>query len=78
MLHIECDGCREAVTVGPLRRRFHGSQGDHGWGYWQTDKPESLAPEGWVMFDPYTQQSYCPACWESIERAVAVPAGGVS
>ena len=66
MLTLICGGCDETASVGPLRRRFNGSQGDHGWGFWKTDLPESLTPEGWVMFDPWTQQTYCPACWAGI------------
>ena len=29
--------------------------------------PEDHAPEGWVVFDPYTLCTYCPDCWKSIE-----------
>jgi hypothetical protein len=34
----------------------------------KTPTIESVAPEGWTVFDPYTQMTYCPACWASIER----------
>jgi hypothetical protein len=67
MLTLMCGGCNRAEVVGPLRRRFHGSHGNSGWGAWKTDDPRLLTPDGWVMFDPYTQATYCPECWASIE-----------
>jgi hypothetical protein len=33
----------------------------------RTTTVEAAAPEGWVVFDPYTHLTYCPACWASIE-----------
>ena len=27
---------------------------------------ETDAPEGWVVFDPFTHCTYCSTCWESI------------
>lgn len=65
-----CGGCDATIEVGPLRRRFHSIQhgiGGHGWGAWKLDDPTELTPEGWVMFDPYTQCTYCPTCWATIE-----------
>jgi len=69
-LTLLCGGC-DAVTVatGPLRKRFHGTHGDYGFGAVAVDDPEALAPEGWVMFDPYTYCTYCPKCWAEIESA---------
>lgn len=32
--------------------------------------PEAVTPEGWVMFDPWTQATYCPPCWAAILAAV--------
>jgi hypothetical protein len=46
-----CGGCDATATVGPLRR---------------TDTIESLTPEGWVMFDPWTEATYCSACFAEI------------
>lgn len=70
-LELRCGGCDERATVGPLRKRFHGTRGDWGLGVPRVDPVEDLAPDGWVMFDPYTYCTYCPTCWASI---VAEPA----
>lgn len=68
-LKLSCGGCdATADATGPLRKRFVSFSGqDHGFGTIQLDgDPEDLAPEGWVMFDPYTFCTYCPDCWASI------------
>lgn len=70
MLELSCGGCDATETVGPLRRRFISLSGqDHGVGQFRTDRPQEHTPEGWVMFDLYTQCTYCPECWASIEVA---------
>ena len=68
MLLLECSGCYDATaTVGPLRKRFVSFSGkSYGVGTFQLDDPEPLTPDGWVMFDPYTQCTYCPDCWTCI------------
>jgi len=69
MLRLSCGGCDATETVGPLRRRFLSVQGrDHGLGFYRVDDPQNLTPEGWVMFDPHTQCTYCPECWDRIEN----------
>lgn len=66
-VHLACSGCEAtAEGTGPLRKRFHGSHGDWGWGSYRVEDVEALAPEGWVMFDPYSATTYCPECWSSI------------
>lgn len=50
-LLLFCGGCDATATVGPLRR---------------TDSIESLTPEGWVMFDPWTEATYCSVCFAGI------------
>ena len=66
-LLLTCGGCRATVNVGPLRRRFHSVSGTNsGWGSFRVDDPESLTPDGWMMFDPYTQATYCPECWAGL------------
>ena len=74
-LLLECSGCdAKAEGTGRLRRKFVSFSGrDHGFGYWVVQDPEELTPEGWVMFDPYTNATYCPTCWAEIE-APTVPA----
>lgn len=27
------------------------------------------APDGWMPFDPYTKQCYCPKCWRDIDES---------
>lgn len=67
-LQLDCGGCDASVlTQGHLSKQFHSLDGSgHGFGRWILENPEDLAPEGWIMFDPYTQQTYCPECWGSI------------
>lgn len=66
-LLLSCGGC-DATAEGTalLRKLFYGTRGDHGIGSYHIGNPEALAPDGWVMFDPYTQATYCPDCWEVI------------
>lgn len=67
-LLLSCGGCdATAEGTAPLRRRFHGTQGDWGIGTYSVDHPETLTPAGWVMFDPYTQATYCADCWAQID-----------
>lgn len=68
---FSCGGCfKEADGTTFLRRNFiTGTGKSYGLGYWQNDKPEDVAPEGWVAFDPYTGCCYCPECWGEIESA---------
>ena len=68
MLDLQCNGCDAATRVGPLRRRAVSVFGG-GLCVIKTDDPEDLAPEGWVMFDPWTYLVYCPTCWAVIESS---------
>jgi hypothetical protein len=71
MIELSCSGCMDAtIRVGPLRKRFHGTRGEWGWGSASVDSIEDLTPEGWVMFDPYTYCTYCPSCWAGIQGDV--------
>jgi hypothetical protein len=75
-LLLSCGGCDATAQVGPLVKRFHGLGGkDYGFGVAAVASPESLTPEGWIMFDPYTYCTYCPTCWQGILTAAeeAVP-----
>lgn len=65
-LLLSCGGCDTTATVGPLRRRAESVFGGSLCAV-VTDEPEDLAPEGWVMFDPYTYCTYCSTCWAEIE-----------
>ena len=64
-----CSGCdAKSEGTGTIRGRFVSITGrDYGFGSMQQDKSiESVAPESWVVFDPYTGCTYCPSCWQSI------------
>jgi hypothetical protein len=65
-LLLSCGGCDATAEVGPLRRRYVSVFGGNLCRV-TTDDPEALAPDGWVMWDPYTHCTYCPECWASIE-----------
>ena len=70
---FNCDGC-DAVAPGTtfLASVFHSINGKgHGFGHWERASVESVCPDGWVAFDPYTQCVYCPDCWAEIDRATA-------
>ena len=68
-LALTCDGCPATATTDYLRKRFVSFSGrDHGFGHFYVGDPEKLTPDGWVMFDPYTQCTYCPKCWAAIEE----------
>jgi hypothetical protein len=74
-VEYHCGGC-DAVATAPgqtIRREFESFSG-HAYGVGtHVLKPSidgvvtSAAPEGWMPFDPYTQCTYCPACWASID-----------
>lgn len=70
-----CGGC-PAITTAPdqvIRREFVSLSGrDHGLGSYVLEpvKIESVVPEGWVVYDPYTMCTYCPPCWAAIGAAV--------
>ena len=69
----QCSGC-DADAVAPeqrIRREFVSLSGqDHGIGSYVIPpvKIESVAPEGWVAYDPFTMCTYCPKCWASINE----------
>jgi hypothetical protein len=64
-LHLQCSGCENTAT-GKLHRDFetifNGSNA-YGFGRWNL-RPE--VPDGWVLFDPYTNITYCPVCADEI------------
>jgi hypothetical protein len=69
LVTFACGGC-DATTRGtaPLRKRFVGINGcDYGLGTYHVDQVAPLAPDGWMVFDPYTMATYCPTCWAEIE-----------
>jgi hypothetical protein len=67
-VQFACSGCdRVAQGTEPLKRRFISLNGSgHGFGTWQEAPASSVAPKGWVAFDPVTNITYCPTCWASI------------
>lgn len=72
-----CGGCSkvESVDGGMVNNKFHSISGqDWGFGRYETAMPDvvALAPEGWIAFDPWTQCTYCPACWADICQQVGL------
>lgn len=62
---LHCDGCNAGpIKAGRVAREFVGSHGDWGLGIWRTHLPPE--PADWMMFDPYTQCTYCPVCSEEL------------
>lgn len=74
---FECGGCFvKAEGTTWLERRFVSISGrSHGFGHYEYTKPQDVAPEGWVAFDPYTGCCYCPDCWSEIANGVAEAVG---
>lgn len=67
-IHLSCGGC-DAKTEGitPLRQRFKSLSGrSWGFGHYVLDPIDTIIPEGWIAFDPYTGACYCPKCWAEI------------
>ena len=62
-LSLECSGC-ENTAEGKLTRIFRGSHGNWGFGSWVFEPLD--VPDGWVPFDPLTNTTYCPECYEEI------------
>lgn len=65
---FECGGCLKKEDGKSPQSRFLSLTGKgYGLGSYVEDKISDLAPEGWIAFDPYTQCTYCPECWDEIE-----------
>lgn len=75
-VQFECGGCFKTATgTRWLERRFVSWNGKgYGFGNYVYDKPQDVAPEGWIAFDPYTGCCYCPECWASIDSPDAASA----
>lgn len=67
---FECGGCFDVADgIRSLERRFVGVTGkSYGFGRWEYDSVQNVAPNGWVAFDPYTGACYCPKCWKEIQE----------
>lgn len=63
-LILSCGGCDATATSESfLRREFHSLNGKgYGFGSWKLCDPQEIVPTGWILFDPYTQCTYCPDC----------------
>lgn len=72
-LFLSCDGCHtETKSEKFLARRFIGVTGrSYGFGRWEHDTPQDIAPEGWIVSDDATGCTYCPECWAEILAEVA-------
>ena len=67
-----CDGCSVAEEgMEPLRKSFCSVSG-RSWGLGSAaavNTVESIKPDGWWAFDPYTYLCYCPKCRVKIEES---------
>lgn len=66
-VHLECGGCDAKADTKPIHAEFIPLFTNSM--FCRTEYPvvtNNLAPEGWVIFDPYTLATYCPECWASI------------
>jgi len=61
-LRCTCGATATGTLHRDFRPLFHG--GDSGLGRWVL---RAEGPSGWVLFDPYTNVTYCPSCWADIE-----------
>lgn len=81
-----CNGCEAEATVTGIRARrrviseravvLNGIAYDKT--IVETPTIETAAPDGWMVFDPYTQMTYCPACWEQIESGEPAQTGAAA
>lgn len=70
-----CSGCDAAATVTDVRAKRIVlttnaiTVSGMAWDKVRIERPsiESAAPDGWMVWDPYTLATYCPECWTSIE-----------
>ncbi len=65
-IHVSCSGCDAEADGGQIHKRWVSTFGG-GIHHAEMSSINDAAPEGWVLFDPYTLITYCPACWASIE-----------
>ena len=66
-----CSGCNESAKgKAPLSRNFIRLWDRSNFGCWGPYKVKEIAPEGWMIGDPYTDCVYCSKCWEEIETSV--------
>jgi len=62
-----CGGCY--ATAGPFLYTHQYNPPRNGMVKSWLPPIATLAPEGWVAFDPYTNCTYCKECWKGIENA---------
>ena len=78
-LTFQCGGCDAKVEgAGPLRSEFKSFTG-RSWGFGgrvETTTTQSVTPQGWIAFDPYTGCTYCPKCWAEITEESATQGEG--
>ena len=69
VIKMSCGECNAEKETKRITKKFESITGrSWGIGIHKIADIEKLAEdEGWVLFDPYTQMTYCPECWKSIE-----------
>ena len=71
-VHYKCAGCSaEADGTEPLVEAFIGGPGRcYNFGkYRPVNSVRTVAPDGWIAYDPYTHATYCPTCWKLIDQS---------
>ena len=66
---FSCMGCGNKIDgTAPLTTAFQSICGRrYGIGtFSHTKQPQSVIPEGWIAFDPYDGNCYCPKCWKEM------------
>lgn len=69
-IRMKCDGCDVIVETAPIRKEFVSFSGrSYGLGRWhEPDIDKAVEPTGWLWSDPYTSCTYCPGCWDAIDK----------
>lgn len=65
-LLLRCNGCDAQVETAPWRCEYV-PIGPTNFVQRRTPDVQTIVPDGWQMWDPYTLATYCPECWASIE-----------
>lgn len=75
-IKFTCDGCFAETKATVPHPRTEGvfrdlQPGESG--FVKTTHPtiRDCAPDGWIVFDPFTRLVYCPACWSLIDQHTA-------
>jgi hypothetical protein len=67
---FNCGGCFKSIDgtsyLRPNDRVLWSATSGDMMAYTNLCDVTTVAPTGWVPFDPYTRATYCPECWAGI------------